>query len=107
LRLHHLERSTHLNRFRPNIVIAGAEPFAEDRWQTIRINTQCFSLVKPCNRCAVTMVDQETGERAGKEPLKTLTSFRRLEKQVFFGRYVLSSSLGGIVKVGDPVEVLA
>ncbi len=96
-----------MNRFRPNIVIAGAEPFAEDRWQTIRIHTQCFSLVKPCNRCAVTMVDQETGERAGKEPLKTLTSFRRFEKQVFFGRYVLSSSLGGIVKVGDPVEVLA
>ena len=95
-----------MNRFRPNIVIAGAEPFAEDRWQTIRVNTQCFSLVKPCNRCAVTMVDQETGERAGKEPLKTLTSFRRFEKQVFFGRYVLSSSLGGIVKVGDPVEVL-
>jgi len=53
------------------------------------------------------MVDQEMGERAGKEPLKTLTSFRRFEKQVFFGRYVLSSSLGGIVKVGDPVKVLA
>jgi uncharacterized protein len=96
-----------MNRFRPNIVIAGAESFAEDRWHTIRINTQCFSLVKPCNRCAVTMVDQETGERAGKEPLQTLASFRRFGRQVFFGRYVLSSSLGGIVKVGDPVEVLA
>jgi uncharacterized protein len=96
-----------MNRFRPNIVIAGAAPFAEDRWQTIRINTQCFSLVKPCNRCAVTIVDQETGERAGKEPLQTLASFRRFGKQVFFGRYVLSTSLGGTVKVGDPVEVLA
>jgi hypothetical protein len=47
------------------------------------------------------------GERSGKEPLKTLDSFRRFEKQVFFGRYVLSSSLGGTVKVGDPVEGLA
>jgi len=52
------------------------------------------------------MVDQETGERVGKEPLKTLSSFRRFEKQVLFGRYVLSSSIGGMVKVGDPVEVL-
>lgn len=52
------------------------------------------------------MVDQETGERAGKEPLQTLASFRRFEKQVLVGRYVLSSSLGGTVKVGDPVEVL-
>jgi len=95
-----------MNRFRPTIVIAGAEPFAEDRWQTIRINNQFFHLVKPCNRCAITMVDQETGERAGKEPLKTLASFRRFETQVFFGRYVLSSSIGGKVKVGDPVKVL-
>jgi uncharacterized protein len=101
-----LDHPLPMNRFRPNIVIAGAEPFAEDRWQTIRINTQCFSLVKPCNRCAVTMVDQQTGERAGKEPLRTLASFRRFEKQVFFGRYVLSSSVGGTVKLGDPVEVL-
>ena len=49
---------------------------------------------------------QEMGERAGKEPLKTLSGFRRFEKQVFFGRYVLSSSIGGIVKVGDSVEML-
>jgi len=96
-----------MNRFRPNIVIAGAEPFAEDHWHTIRINKQFFSLVKPCNRCAITMVDQETGERAGKEPLQTLASFRRFEKQVLFGRYVLSISLGGTVKAGDPVEILA
>jgi len=95
-----------MNRFRPNIVIAGAEPFDEDRWQTIRINKQFFYLVKPCNRCAITMVDQETGKRAGKEPLKTLTSFRRFERHVFFGRYVLSSSPGGIVKVDDPVEII-
>ncbi len=95
-----------MSRFRPNIVIAGAEPFAEDLWQTIRINDQLFHLVKPCDRCAITMVDQQTGERAGKEPLKTLASFRRFEKHIFFGRYVLSSSIGGTVKVSDPVEIL-
>ncbi|HEU5368274.1 MAG TPA: MOSC N-terminal beta barrel domain-containing protein [Ktedonobacterales bacterium] len=96
-----------MNRFRPNIVIAGAAPFAEDHWQAIQINRQRFDLVKPCDRCAVTMVDQATGQRAGKEPLKTLASFRRVGKQVFFGRYVLSSAIGGTVKVGDPVEVCA
>jgi hypothetical protein len=96
-----------MNRFRPNVVIAGAEPFAEDHWQTIRINDQLFHLVRPCDRCAVTLVDQQTGERGGKEPLKTLANFRRFEKHILFGRYVLSSSLGGTVKVGDPVEVLA
>jgi uncharacterized protein YcbX len=94
-----------MNRFRPNIVIAGAEPFAEDRWQTICINDQLLHLVKPCDRCAITMVDQQTGERGGKEPLKTLASFRCFEKHIFFGRYVLSSSIGGTVKIGDPVAV--
>ena len=102
-----LDHPIPMNRFRSNIVIAGARPFAEDRWQTIRINNQFFYLVKPCNRCAITMVDQETGERAGKEPLKTLSSFRRFQKQVLFGRYVLSSSIGGEVKVGDSVEILS
>lgn len=103
------ERLTHslpMNRFRPNIVIAGAEPFAEDGWHTLRINGHIIHLVKPCDRCAVTLVDQQTGERGGKEPLKTLASFRRVEKHVLFGRYGLSNSLGGTVKVGNPVEVL-
>jgi len=95
-----------MNRFRPNIVVAGAEPFAEDQWHTLRINGHLFHLVKPCDRCAVTLVDQDTGERGRKEPLKTLASFRRVDKHVFFGRYGLSSSHGGAIHVGDPVEVL-
>lgn len=101
----HLAEPIPMNRFRPNIVIAGAAPFAEDRWQTLLINEQLFQLVKACDRCAITMVDQQTGERVGKEPLRTLARFRRFEHHILFGRYALSSSISSTIKVGDTVDV--
>ncbi len=61
-----------MSRFRPNIVVDGAEPFAEDGWATIAVGDVVLDLVKPCARCAVTTVDQDEGRRRGKEPLATL-----------------------------------
>ena len=59
-----LETPLPMNRFRPNLVIAGAEPFAEDGWTHIRAGELPLRLVKPCARCVVTTTDQSTAERS-------------------------------------------
>ncbi|HEX4204752.1 MAG TPA: MOSC N-terminal beta barrel domain-containing protein [Ktedonobacteraceae bacterium] len=94
-----------LDRFRPNLVITGAPAFAEDTWQTIRINQQVFHLVKPCDRCAITAIDQLTGEVTGKEPLRTLASFRTVKQKVLFGQYLLAEERG-LLRVGGPIQVV-
>jgi len=66
-----------MRRFRPNLVIAGSAPYAEDGWRRIRIGALTFQVVKPCSRCVVTTVDPDTGLAEGPEPLRTLATYRR------------------------------
>ena len=94
-----------VNRFRPNIVVAGCVPYEEDRWRRVRIGGVGFRAVKPCSRCAITVVDQETGEK-GKEPLRTLASYRKVGSNVFFGQYAVPDGSGRL-RVGDAVEVVS
>lgn len=94
-----------MDRFRPNLVIAGGDAFQEDRWQEISIGDVHFRLVKPCARCLVTTTDQLTGER-GKEPLRTLATYRRDGEKVLFGMNAVGS-VKGIIRVGDEVTVVA
>lgn len=91
-------------RFRPNLVVAGAEPYAEDRWRLLRIGPLEFRLVKPCARCAIPSVDPATGKR-GPEPLATLAAYRRREGKVLFGMNAVHRG-EGLLTVGDEVEVL-
>lgn len=93
-----------MNRFRPNLTISGSAPFAEDSWKMIRVNGIPFRLVKPCGRCAITTVNQSTGEM-GKEPLRTLAEFRTVNNKVLFGQNTVTDSTG-IISVGDPVEII-
>jgi hypothetical protein len=94
-----------LARFRPNIVVRGAAPFAEDGWKRIRIGLTSFRVVKPCARCAIPTVDPETAA-TGKEPLKTLATFRRgADGAVFFGQNVIHDG-SGTIRVGDPITIL-
>lgn len=97
-----------LEQFRPNIVVAGADAFAEDGWQTLRIGEVIFDLVKPCSRCVLTTVSTEHGRRhPGAEPLTTLQSFRTAENgDVDFGQNMIARN-SGMIRVGDRVEVLA
>ncbi|WP_457654464.1 MOSC domain-containing protein [Rhodocaloribacter sp.] len=94
-----------MRRFRPNVVVAGAEPYAEDRWRAIRVGAVGFHVVKPCARCVVTTTDPETGAR-GKEPLRTLATYRRKNDKVYFGQNLIPGGRGTI-RVGDAVTVLA
>ncbi|MFE2144082.1 MOSC domain-containing protein [Streptomyces sp. NPDC059456] len=93
-----------MNRFRPNIVVAGAGAWAEDGWRRIAIGDAVFRGVRECGRCIVTTTDQATAER-GKEPLKTLARHRRIGKSLAFGRQLVPVQVG-TVRVGDEVRVL-
>jgi uncharacterized protein len=91
-----------MNRFRPNVVVNDSSAFAEDRWKKIRIGTMLFYVVKPCSRCITTTVDQETGIQ-GKEPLATLSRYRKVDGNVLFGQNIIPENVGTIT-VGDQVE---
>lgn len=97
-----------LEQFRPNLVVAGATAFAEDSWAGLRVGSVVFEAVKPCSRCVLTTVSTERGvKHPGGEPLKTLHSFRTAENgDVDFGMNLMART-SGIIRAGDPVEILS
>jgi uncharacterized protein YcbX len=92
-------------RFRPNLVVNGAAPFAEDGWRRLRIGSAEFRAVKGCDRCVLTTVDPWTA-RKGKEPIATLSRHRKWDGAVWFAMNLVPDTPGVTVSVGDPVEVL-
>ena len=99
-------RPLEMLRFRPNLVVSGAEPYAEDGWKRIRIGQLTFRVVKPCSRCVIPTLDPATGERApDREPLNTLLSYRKGPGGVFFGQNLIAEGRGEL-EVGMPVERL-
>ena len=97
-----------MDRFRPNFVVAGCEPHAEDTWKRYRIGDLVFRNVDACARCPITTTDQLTAER-GKEPLKTFATYRRDPKNdtnVIFGYNVVHETKRGVLRVGDPLVLL-
>ncbi len=98
-----LESPVPMNRFRPNIVFEGGDAYAEDSWKGIKIGELDFRVVKPCARCVLTTVDQDTAEK-GKEPLKTLAGYRTINNKVMFGQNMVALQFLQ-VKVGDLISV--
>jgi hypothetical protein len=96
-----------MERFRPNVVVASAEPWSEDEWKTVQVGDVVFDLVKPCSRCVVITTDQRTGQRPdGSAPLTDLAATRTLQPfGAIFGQNAVHRSLGTL-RVGDPVTVL-
>lgn len=101
-----LPRPVTMEHFRPNLVVEGCEPFAEDGWKRLRVGKAVLEIVKPCSRCVFTTVDPLTGVKARDgEPLSTLSDFRRRDGKVMFGQNALVRS-PGMIQVGDDVELL-
>ena len=103
-----LKQPVSMRRFRPNLVVDGELPYAEDNWHRIRIGEVEFEGVKNCSRCIFTTIDPDTGIKSPKtEPLRTLSQYRkRPEGGVYFGQNLIPRS-GGVVHVGDIVEVIS
>jgi len=94
-----------INRFRANIIYTGGQPFGEDNWKAFRIGKQSFRGVKPCVRCNVPNINQETATiDIHKEPNKTLATFRRFNNKIYVGMNVCwEGKRRGTIKVGDKI----
>jgi hypothetical protein len=90
-----------MNRFRPNLVVAGVDAFAEDGWDRVRIGDVEFVVTKPCDRCVLTTVDQDTAV-GGVEPLRTLAAYRKRAGGVMFGVNMAHTARGRL-RTGDVV----
>lgn len=93
-----------MNRFRPNLVVSGCAPFAEDGWKRVAIGDVELEVAKPCARCAIPSIDQSTAQR---DPYinRALAAFRRFDRQIMFGQNLLYRHPGKL-RTGDPVTVL-
>lgn len=95
-----------MTRFRPNLVVEGCAPHAEDGWRRLRIGGIELEMVKPCTRCAFTTIDPDTAERdPDGEPLRSLGQYRRGEGGVLFGVNLIARGEGDL-RIGDAVEVV-
>jgi hypothetical protein len=90
-----------MERFRPNLVASGFAAWEEDELGAFTVGDVRFVNRKPCDRCTVTLIDPETG-RSGKEPLKTLATFRERDGKVYFGVNLVAEA-DGTLRVGDPI----
>lgn len=94
-----------MERFRPNVVVTGCAPFAEDALQRVAIGGVSFRGPKLCERCVVTTIDPETGQRSGGEPLKSLAALHTVGGRICFGMNLIHDGPGAL-RVGDPVRPL-
>lgn len=92
-----------MNRFRPNIVFSGGEPFQEDKIKAFSVQNAKFAGVKPCARCVLTTINPSTAEK-GKEPLATLATYRKSGNKILFGQNVVVHQ-EGVIRVGDEIVI--
>ena len=96
-----------INRFRPNLLFGGSEPFAEDTWSRITISGKekdsVFDIVKPCARCLIPGINPDSGVYEP-EVLNVLASYRKKQGIIYFGQNLLGPD-NGIIRVGDRVEI--
>jgi len=100
--------------FRPSILVEGPQPYEEDRWDWIKIGDAIFRNVKPCTRCVMTTINQDTGLRnEDREPLNSLSKYRKLRDILNIELEGDSPVMGahldvqttGVIKTGDKVYI--
>ena len=97
-----------MNRFRPNIVLAGIEPYDEDRIADLHADGIRLRISKPCTRCSITTTDQMRGVVAGDEPLRTLKTYRwskELRGMMFGQNTLVVSGAGRELHVGQIFDI--
>ena len=92
-------------RFRPNIVVAGHQAFAEDQWQQLKIGESLFRLPKACSRCTMVTIDPQKNTN-DPEVFATLANYRKQDRKVLFGMNACWEGQGtAVLRVGDKVVV--
>jgi uncharacterized protein YcbX len=99
-----LEQPVLMDRFRPNIVISTQVEHEEDNWESIQIGRAKLMVIKPCARCPVVTINQQTAVKS-KDTLKTLATYRKKDNKVFFGANAISQG-NSQISVGDEVVAL-
>ena len=100
----HMTIDIGMERFRPNVVVSGAEAWQEDQWRVVQIGSCIFDVVKPCSRCAIPTIDPAD---ASKQPevFRTLKEHRSRDGEVYFGQNLVPRGQGRL-SVGDSVTIL-
>ena len=93
-----------MQRFRPNLVVSGSEPYAEDKWKKIQIGQSIFNLIKPCSRCTIPNINPQTGENTN-DVIQTLKEFRLRNKKIYFGQNLTAKESANL-EVGMDVKIL-
>lgn len=91
-----------MNRFRPNLVVSGAEPHEEDHWSTFSIRAVALRAARRCIRCKIVQIDQEKAE-LGLDPWPALSAHNKHDGKVTFGQYLLHEG-AGVIRRGDTVS---
>jgi uncharacterized protein YcbX len=96
-----------MRRFRPSVVVSGAEAWAEDGWRRLRIGPVTFRSVKGCDRCVLTTINPDTAAK-GHEPITTLARHRHWDGKVWFGVNLIPDNPApdALLRPGDPIEIL-
>lgn len=97
-----LESPVDIDRFRANIIVSTHEAHEEDKWNEFDVGSTKMSVIKPCARCAVVTIDQSSAQK-GKEPLKTLSTYRQKRNKIYFGANAILLKQGEIA-VGDTIN---
>ncbi|WP_421414676.1 MOSC domain-containing protein [Agrobacterium tumefaciens] len=101
-----LDKPITMQQFRPNIVVQTTIAWEEDHWDRIRIGEVEFDVGAACDRCAMITIDPATRQRSPTaEPLKTLSTYRKVENNhVYFGLYLVPRNTGRVF-LSDELEV--
>ncbi|NKE67719.1 MOSC domain-containing protein [Ramlibacter sp. RBP-2] len=102
-----------IERFRPNIVLAGLPAHEEDRAARMTIAAAEpveLRLVKPCGRCPIPNIDPATGE-VSPHVLATLMQYRRNDliagKAAFGMNAIVARGVEQTLRVGQQVDAAA
>ncbi len=97
-----LEDPIEMERFRANIIINTFNPHEEDEWDHFSIGNSKFRVIKPCVRCQVISIDQQSGDST-KEPTKTLATYRKNKNSILFGVNTICRTPGDSINIGDKI----
>ncbi len=100
-----------MERFRPNLVLDGLQPYDEDHLDELTVATAegpvRLKLVKPCARCSIPNVDPASAA-TGTEPGDTLAGYRadpRVDGGITFGmNAVIVEGIDCTLRVGQQVS---